>query len=212
MEPFIRSDQYHLIIEQIKIIVSGHASVNDTKVLAAQKAMCHEKVLNAFGDINDEKKQLLSEIIKIEDKTQAEIFSEKLMSFVIPFEKLTDEKVKKLFPKVKKLKAPIVDDIDHRELSYLSWIDNGSKKKFLVARYKDKLVGIHGTYDHAHQKGICTLCGKYEEVGLFVSHVKGAVKDVSISRGNYICQDSIKCNQNMTSLKKLNEFLARLEK
>ena len=42
--------------------------------------------------------------------------------------------IKKLFPKAKKLKLPDMEEIDMKEISYLSWIDKGSSRKFIIAK------------------------------------------------------------------------------
>ncbi|GGH81214.1 hypothetical protein JOD43_001053 [Pullulanibacillus pueri] len=121
--------------------------------------------------------------------------------------------IKGLFPKAKKLKSPSFDDFDLKEHSYISWIDiRANHRKYIIAYYQNKLTGIYGSFDPLQQKGICTLCGKHGEVGLFVAKVKGIRRDMSIKRGNYICQDSLNCNRNLTTLDKLNTFIERLQK
>ena len=42
--------------------------------------------------------------------------------------------IKKLFPKAKKLKLPDMEEMDMKEISYLSWIDKGSSRKFIIAK------------------------------------------------------------------------------
>ncbi|KYC84123.1 FusB/FusC family EF-G-binding protein [Heyndrickxia sporothermodurans] len=212
MEPFIRNDQFNFIKDQALVLANSHASVNDKAVLSAIKSLSEEKVMNLFSNINEEQKQLLAPISAIKDKTNVEDFLSQLKPFVIPFKKVTEQSLKKLFPKVKKLKAPFLESVDFREISYLGWIDKGSNKKFIVAEKNDKLIGLQGSYTILNKKNVCALCGRHEEVGLFLSETKGAVRDTFFKRGNYICQDSTKCNQNLLSLDKLNEFIERIGK
>ncbi|HWO94980.1 MAG TPA: FusB/FusC family EF-G-binding protein, partial [Bacillus sp. (in: firmicutes)] len=192
MGPFIRSDQYNFIKAQTQSLINGHSTVNDMDVLNALKSMAEEKVANLFEDINEEQKQLMAPILEIEDKAHAEEFLEQLKPYVIPFKEVTEQTLKKLFPKAKKLKLPLLENIDLKEISYLSWYDKGSNKKYIVVGHENKLIGLHGTFENSNQKGICAICNAYEEVGMFLSETKGSEKGTFIKRGNYICQDSQK--------------------
>jgi Holliday junction resolvasome RuvABC DNA-binding subunit len=211
MEPFIRSDQYNFIKMQTKILVSGHSTVNDVGVLHALKSLSIEKVLNLFSNINDDQKQLLDPIVHIKDKEDAGEFLIQLKPYVLPFKTVTEQTIKKLFPKAKKLKVPSLENMDRKELSYLGWKDKGSNKKYIVAERDNKLIGLQGTIKSANQKGICTLCNRHEEVEMFISESRGTTQGTFIKRGNYICQDSQICNQNITELDKLHDFIALLK-
>ncbi|KMY53297.1 ferrous iron transporter A [Bacillus sp. FJAT-27231] len=214
MEAFIRNDQYNLIKRQAKNLVNGHAAAQHEGVLRALKAMAEENVTEVFIELNEEQRQLLSPITTVENKEQAEKFLSSLKPYVIPFKKITEQSLKKLFPKAKKLKVPDLESIDLKETSYLGWHDKGSNKKYLVTYFDENLIGVQGTFTSANQKGICALCNGYEEIGMFIAEVKGkrTEKGTFTKRGNYICQDSEKCNQNLTSLDKLQDFVERLNK
>jgi hypothetical protein len=212
MEPFIRSDQYNFIKMQTKILVSGHSTANDVDVLNALRSLSIEKVLNLFSDISDEQKQLLNPIVKVKDKEDAGQFLIQLKPYVIPFKNITEQTIKKLFPKVKKLKVPSLENIDLKETSYLGWKDKGSNKKYIVAERDNKLIGLQGTVKSANKKGICTLCNRHEEVEMFISETRATAQGTFIKRGNYICQDSQACNQHITELDKLNDFITLLKK
>lgn len=211
MNPFIRSDQYNFIKKQTQALVNGHATVNDRGVLNALRALSLEKALGLFEEAADDQKILLKPIVDIKEKLEAEGFLETLKPHVIPFKEINETAIKKIFPKAKKLKIPSLENIDFKEISYLGWLDKGSNKKFLVVEYKNKLVGISGGYKNSSKKGICALCSRTEEIGMFTSSVKGVTQDAFITRGNYICQDSQKCNENIVSLDKLNNFVELIQ-
>jgi len=212
MEPFIRSDQYNFIKAQTQTLVNGYSTVNDIGVLNALKSMAKEKVSNLFGGLNDEQNQLMDPILEIKDKTQSEEFMAQLKPYVIPFKEVTEQTLKKLFPKAKKLKVPSLENMDLKEISYLGWYDKGSNKKYIVAGHQNKLMGLHGTFENSNQKGICAICNAYEEVGMFLSESKGSDKGTFVKRGNYICQDSQKCNHNLITLDKLNDFIVLISR
>ncbi|WP_419959702.1 FusB/FusC family EF-G-binding protein [Psychrobacillus sp. BM2] len=211
MNPFIRSDQYNFIKKQTQALVNGHTTVNDRGVLNALRALSLEKALGLFEEAADDQKILLKPIVDIKEKLEAEGFLETLKPHVIPFKEITETDIKKIFPKAKKLKIPSLENIDFKEISYLGWLDKGSNKKFLVVEYKNKVVGISGGYKNSNKKGICALCSRTEEIGMFTSSVKGVTQDAFITRGNYICQDSQKCNENIVSLDKLNNFVELIQ-
>ncbi|GLY10832.1 FusB/FusC family EF-G-binding protein [Pseudobacillus badius] len=210
MEAFIRNDQYNLIKRQVKNLVNGHAAAQHEGVLKALKEMTEENVIEAFTSLTEEQRQLLSPVTEVENKEQGEKFLNGLKRYVIPFNKLSEQTLKKLFPKAKKLKLPDLESMDLREISYLAWNDQGSSKMYLVANHHQKLIGVQGTFKYAGKKGICTICHGYEEIGLFSAEVKGADKGTFKKRGNYICRDSEKCNLTLTSLDKLHDFISRL--
>lgn len=211
MEPFIRSEQYNFIKLQTQILINGHATANDRDVINTLKTVSKERVLQLFSDINEEQNQLLAPVETIKDPAQAEDFLLQIKPYVIPFKEVTEKTVKKLFPKAKKLKAPLLKNIDLRELSYLGWDDGGSGKKFIIAPHHDAFTGLHGTIKPTNKKGICAICSRFEEIGMFMSETKGTIQGTFIKKGNYICLDSMKCNQNITSLDKMNDLITRLK-
>jgi hypothetical protein len=212
MEPFMLSDQYNFVRLQTQHLVNGHATVNDSGVLDALKALVKEKVFNMFEELNEEQMELLDPIVAIEEKAQAEAFLEKLNPYVIPFKTVSEQTVKKLFPKAKKLKLPDMESINFKELSYFGWDDKGSNKKYIIAPRDNKLVGLHGAFRSSNKKGICALCNRHEEVGMFMAEVKASSDGTYTKRGNYICCDSWACNRNITNRGKLDDFIELLKK
>jgi len=207
VEPFIKSYQFNFIEMQTQNLVNGHASVNDEAVLKALRYSSQDKILNLFPDIDKQQRDLLNPFIEIKERLDAERFLLILRPYVIPFKEVTEKTVKKLFPKVKKLKVPDFDYIDLKKVSYLSWNDKGSGKRYIITEYKDKLIGLQGTFKNSNQKGICTFCNGISEVGMFMTEVKGDIKGTYIKRGNYICQDSESCNHNLIEKDKLDTFI-----
>ncbi|MBO1624647.1 FusB/FusC family EF-G-binding protein [Bacillus arachidis] len=212
MEAFIRSDQYNFIKSQTHILVHGHATANDRGVITALKSLAIEKVLHVFENLTAEQKELIDTILTVENREDAEAFLLKLIPYVIPFQEVTPQALKKLFPKAKKLKLPEMEEINMKEMSYLGWVDKGTGKKFIIAKNRNKFVGLQGTFQSLNKKGICALCHGHEEVGMFLVEIKGDIPGTFVKKGNYICQDSIACNQNMKSLDRLNDFIERLRK
>ncbi|MFC4410345.1 FusB/FusC family EF-G-binding protein [Chungangia koreensis] len=207
MEPFIRNDQYNFIKRQVQGLVNGHASSNDTNVLKALKSLTQEKVDQLFEELTVEQKQLLQPVIEIRNKEQADDFLLQLSPYRLPFKRVTEQTAKKLFPKVKKLKLPKLEGIDLTTVSYLGWNDSGTNRKYLIVETEGKLKGYFGHFKSSNKKGMCTICNTFGELGLFTAEIKGSTMDAYIKRGNYICYDSTKCNENLTKVEKLQNFI-----
>lgn len=211
MEPFMRSDHYHFIKNQARILVNGHATVNDESVLKALTELTKEKVIQLFNKLDADQKKLLESIAEITDKEQASIFYSQLKPYVIPFPELDEQALKKIFPKVKKLKVPNLAQTDLKETSYIRWYDASANKVYLIVQKEGKLTGVRGTLRSESLKSICTLCNGREEVALFMSESKKTSRGTSVKKGNYICRNSESCNRNIQALDKLHEFIDRLK-
>jgi hypothetical protein len=207
MEPFIRNDQYNFIKEQAAHLVNGHSSVNDKGVLNALRAITSEKAKALFPELTAEQEELLAPLPDIKDRAEADRFLEGLQDYIIPFPAVSEQAARKLFPKAKKLKVPEAGLEEQKGISYFSWDDKGTGRRYMAVLNKNKLAGLSGTFKPISQKGICSICGKHGEAGLFVSQKKGAVQGTYVRKGNYICRDTMKCNQNLTSLEKLEQFV-----
>ncbi|MGO1058458.1 FusB/FusC family EF-G-binding protein [Planococcus sp. FY231025] len=210
-EAFIRNDQFNFIKEQAGILVSGQATGNDAEVLNVLRHLAHEKVFKLFPQLTEEQKAVLNPLAKVKETAEAEAFLEQLRPYVIPFKTVTEQSLKKLFPKAKKLKGPKLDALDFKKLSYIAWIES-STLMYLVAEKDGRFEGIHGTMTRSHKKGICTICNRHSEVGLFTAKTKSSGQDQFVKRGNYVCLDNEACNSNINGLERLNEFVERLQK
>ncbi|MHC0035536.1 FusB/FusC family EF-G-binding protein [Pseudoneobacillus sp. C159] len=207
MEAFIRIDQYNFIKQQVENIVNGYATSNDINVRKALKALASDKVFHKFENIQSEYRSLLYRINEVENPAQRDRFLSDLKPYVIEFSRLSEQGIKKLFPKAKKLKVPDLNKIDWSSISYLAWNDKGASKYYLIVPVQQKLIGIQGTLSPVTQKGVCTICNRHGNVSMFLSETKGAIQGTYTKRGNYICTDYQKCNNQITSLSKLEAFV-----
>lgn len=94
----------------------------------------------------------MKQIVTIQTKEQLENFIEKIKVYVTPFEKLTEKELKKLFPKDKKLKVPDLKNIDWTEISYLSWFDSGTNRKYIVYRNDNNIKSIRGIFSQSSKR------------------------------------------------------------
>ncbi|WP_084242759.1 FusB/FusC family EF-G-binding protein [Planomicrobium okeanokoites] len=210
-EAFIRNDQFNFIKGQTKILINGKASSSDAEVLSVLRHLAQEKVFSLFPSLNDEQKAVLKPLTAVKETAEAEAFLEQLSAYLLPFKSVTDQNLKKLFPKAKKLKGPKLETVDFKKLSYLGWIESATLM-YLVIERDGRLEGIHGSFNRSAKHGICSICNKHNEVGLFTAKTKGSSPDNFVKRGNYICQDNDSCNRNIDTLERLHDFVERLQK
>lgn len=209
-EQFLRNDQYNFIKRQVNQLVNGHATVNDKHVIGALESLSIEKVLDLFTDLTDAQKEMLTKMTAIVDKEEAEQFLVDLGSYVIPFTKPSEQRLKKLFPKVKKLKLP-TDGLDYNKMSFLSVDDIGTKKRYIIAPSRKGMIGLTGTYEESNVKQICAICNRQTKVHMFMTKTKGDVIGTYTKKGNYICQDAEDCNHHLWTLDKLFEFVENIK-
>ncbi|KSU88393.1 FusB/FusC family EF-G-binding protein [Priestia flexa] len=207
MEAFINHHQYNLIREQVKLISDSYAKSNSHDVTSAIKALAAERVFNQFEELTPLQKDILSPISMLSDSKEAEVFLNSLESVIIPFPQISEAGIKKLFKKVKKLKVPANIKEETLHCSYIGWNDYGASKKYLIVEHHGKLIGVAGEFNRIQDKGVCTICHRISDVGLFMNQKKASSDGTFIKRGNYICQDSEWCNDHLTDRSKLTEFI-----
>lgn len=214
MERFIRSDQYNFIKFQAQILVNGYASVNDRQVLDTLKNAAMDRIDAMFEEADESRKSMLMAISEVTDRESAEQYTAGLIPFVIPFTELSEDALRRLFPKTKKLKLPNMKEIDWASLTYLGWYDSGSGRKYIVMPVNGRLAGIQGQFTISSKKGICSICNKHSEVGMFIASTKKGADGTFTKKGNYICADSLACNRNITDRERVFEFieLTRMKK
>ncbi|MCR6097529.1 FusB/FusC family EF-G-binding protein [Salipaludibacillus agaradhaerens] len=210
MEEFLHPHEYNFIKKQTKVIVDAQSTNKDQDVVHTVITLAREKVAQLVEGQGGKALPLLDALTDVKNAHEADSFLLSLKPYVIPFPRVSEKKIERLFPKEKKLKVPDLEQFDYHALSYLGWYDLGTNKKYLVVNIEGRLMGVAGLYHPSSKQGLCTICHSFGEVGLFTKKIKGRKNESTISRGNYVCKDSMVCNDNMTSLDELNAFIYRL--
>ncbi|MFD2214761.1 FusB/FusC family EF-G-binding protein [Metabacillus endolithicus] len=201
MKPFIKSYQYNVIKSDVIGLVNVHESGCSMDVLDSIKQMMRERIYRLFPNLEQNKKALFDPIFYLNDKKDALVYLLRLKMYVIPFGKISEQLFSTLFDNEKSVKLPSIETIDLRDISYFKWQDPGVNKQFIIATIDNELVGIKGIFTRAN-KGICEVCNRYEEIGVFTIET-----DTLTKQSHYMCQDNMKCNQNLTSLDSLHRII-----
>lgn len=204
--PFLTVADVRLIEKQVKKILRAKSSSNDTKIINTVIGLAIEELRENLSVVNEE---ILKEVEHIEDNLNAELFSHSLKAYTIPFKAISDKSLQKLFKKDKKLKLPKLDLIDWQTISYLSWLDKGTNRQYIVLENEGDYTALRGVYEAStSNKGVCAICNQHSAVHLFTATVKGN-GDHYTSYSNYICEDVLACNRNVTDYTKLEQFVSR---
>lgn len=103
---------------------------------------------------------------------------------------------------------PNLERLDFQQICYFAWDDLGTHRKYVILEQDDKLKAIKGTFANNTVRGICAICNRHADVGLFTTSIKGNVVGTYTNHSNYICADSDTCNQHVTDMNKTITFLS----
>jgi len=208
-EKFIKNEQLNFIKKQIAMINDSAKKNVPPNVLAAVIDLANAKILDLIPNASVDQ-QVMLDLSRLKTDTEYEQYIQRLSDYLLPFPKITEQQLKKMFPKNKKLKLPDLSKIDHSQLTYLSWNDLRSNKKFIVYEMDGKMVGIECSFTPTSKNNICSFCNCFGEVAYFSTVTKAKKSknpDYYKAIGNFICANSSECNKKITSVEYLTTFL-----
>lgn len=211
MNPFIYPYQLNCVRNELGKLLNVVYFAGDYRVYQAAKDSLEASIISLFGFLTSEQASLFQGMAEIKNQRSLNAFLDTLRPYVIPFP-FDARQIRHLFKKEKKLTIPDPAHFDLSTMSYFGWRDPGTRHLYLVYPYKEELVGVRCRYTvgNASKPGVCCLCNaafKGDDVGLVVANIKSAVYQ---SIGNYMCLNSVTCNQHMTSVTGLEGFLQKI--
>lgn len=212
--PFIRNHQFNVIQKQADFLLKTLRSVADRSVLETVRFRAVTNIIESFPTLAEDQKQMLGRISTLESAYDFQRYLSGLEPYLVPFPPITVKQIEKLFPKVKKLKVPDLSSIDFRYVTYLSWVDIATNKLFLVYPFEGKFIGIEGRITPTHKKGYCLFCNRHQELAFITVKTKSAYAspDHFSSLGQYVCKESLGCNQSITNTESLEKFIQYVKK
>ncbi len=201
----IQPYEYNFVKQQITRLIDIYKTVNDKQTIMTSQELTTIAIRPILGEELHESIRIDYLDITLTNAKAIKIF-EKIKSHVIPFNQASDKQIEKSFKKVKKLKFPDWTHYDLQETNYLAWDDIGTQRKYINFYKDNKLVGFYGVMSTQVIKNVCSICHKIDNVSMFMSTTKSSGDGTYTKKGNYICKDSLKCNQQMESLDYLHQF------
>ena len=208
-EKYIKNADFNFIQNQVALIKDSYKKNAAPNVIQAIRDLANMKIIELFPNATNEQKGML-DLSALKTDQEYDKYMKQLQDYLLPFPKISEAQLKKMFPKNKKLKLPDLDKMNLDQLSYLSWVDISTNKKFIVFEVEEKLVGIECKYTLLPKDNICSFCNRFGQVA-FISTVTKAKKaknpDYYKAIGNYICFESSECNKKITNVDYLTTFL-----
>lgn len=204
--------QYMQIRKIIAELIHSYQSVNDVRTIQTIRAIAveklHQTVTGNYPQINALVNYTLNDHLR--HSSADEILTE-LKSDVVPFVQPTKKQVEKVFRKTKKLKVPNFEAIDLRDCTFVGWTDRGMRRKFMLYYDDGQLAGVSGDISSTVIKGFCAICHCESNVSLFTAITKRGSEGQYTKKGNYICTDSMRCNQQLCARTDLDVFLETIK-
>lgn len=212
MNTFIKKHEFNCINKYLFDLNNAFRNCPDQNIIKTTKFYIQNKIWNIFDNLTSEEKELL-DINKITDPLHIDGYLKKLDQYVYGMPNITSAQISKVFKKEKKLKLPNLNNQDSK-IVYLGWIDSAIKKLLIIYNLNGKLLGMACRLPdtNSNTTNVCTLCnhiGTQSEVA-FVSPIcktSSSNLDAYKSLGFHVCLDSKKCNERITSTRKLEELL-----
>ena len=223
MDLFLQNHQYNYIVRQAKLVISTIKTCSDNQIVETVKYTALNKVLDVCPGLSGEQRHLVEGLGELQTAEELQVYMSKLLQCTIKFPTLTEPQLKRLFPKVKKLRIPDLSDLEKHPLTYFTWTDSATNKKYLVyyrqpqpdKKSSGKLIGIEGQYTSTNKTGVCAFCKKPGEAAFFSAVAKTRSShspDYYRSVGQYICLDNKACNVQITELDALESFIEDISK
>ncbi len=209
IQPFLTVANYHLLEQQMNKILQTLATTQDKNVILTVRGLAQTEITEKVV-MTPAQAQLIAPILSVTERGTGEAYLNDLKSYVIPFKPITASTIKSLFKKEKKLKLPNLEQMDFQQICYFAWDDYGTNRKYVIIEQDDKLKAIKGTFAHHTIRGICAICNRHAEIGLFTTSIKGNIVGTYTNHSNYICADSDSCNQHVTDMDKTITFFERI--
>lgn len=209
IQPFLTVANYHLLEQQMNKILQTISTSIDKNVILTVRGLAQTEITEKVV-MTAAQAQLIEPILSVSERGAGEAYLQHLKSYVIPFKPLTASTIKSLFKKEKKLKMPKLEQLDFQQICYLAWDDHGTHRKYVIIEQDDKLKAIKGIFSNNTVRGICAICNRHADVGLFTTSIKGNVVGTYTNHSNYICADSQTCNQHVSDMAKTIAFFERV--
>lgn len=76
--------------------------------------------------------------------------------------------------------------------------------------HKVGLTVFYGDISHQTVKGFCAICNKESNVALFMRKIRTSSDGQYTKKGDYICYDSTKCNQQLSDITQFYRFINKI--
>ncbi|RAL24445.1 FusB/FusC family EF-G-binding protein [Thermoflavimicrobium daqui] len=203
----LKPHELNFIRQQLSHLIQTVYFVGDYRTLRLTEEAVEFKIGEVISHLSPEIRNLFQNITRFRGQGEVNTFIQSLSPYVEKFPKLSSNQVRKLFSKVKKLSMPDFEKMEDLALEYLGWRDIATHSLYLVYHEKGELYGLDCRYKpiSGNKSVFCCLCNQRRignQIGLVTTK-----RNNDLVSGNYMCLDSQLCNQDITDIRKLREFM-----
>ena len=191
--------QMHLIEKQAMKLLNSLSTSKDEKVLATVRGLIDTTLTEAGVP-----RSIIEEVLTLQNRQQLEPFFISVKEKVQLFPEVSEQVVKRLWKKEKKLKAP---KVTNPQVTFVAWDDTSTRTRFFVYEQEGELTGVKGVLSTEQIKGVCALCRQHQSLSLFTTKEKGQIEGTYKKYSQYICADTEKCEQGIDTEEKLYSFM-----
>ncbi len=191
--------QMHLIEKQATKLLNSLSNSKDAGVVAAVRSLVDTTLTEA-----DVPRFIIEDVLALKERQQLEPLLSIVKENVQPFPEVSEQVVKRLWKKEKKLKVP---KIANAQVTFVAWDDSSTRTRFFVYEQEGELTGVKGVLSTEQITGVCALCRQQHGVSLFTTKEKGEIEGTYKKYSQYICADIEKCEQGIDSQEKLYSFM-----
>lgn len=208
-ERFIENHHFNFIQEQVETIRDSRKKSLPASVLQAVIDLANAKIADLFPEAAPSQLAMM-DVSKLQTDESYDGFIDRLRPHVRSFPQVSEQQVKKMFPKQKKLRLPDEAKLNVNRMSYMSWNDLRSNRKYIICEKEHQLIGIECKASANMKRNICAFCNQLAEVSYCVTITKAKQAknpDYYKAIGTYVCTDSASCNEKLTNLNGLMTFV-----
>lgn len=191
--------QMHLIEKQAMKLLNSLSTSKDEKVLATVRGLIDTTLME-----DGVPRSIIEELLTLQNRQQLEPFFISVKEKVQLFPEVSEQVIKRLWKKEKKLKAP---KVTNPQVTFVAWDDTSTRTRFFVYEQEGELTGVKGVLSTEQIKGVCALCRQHQSLSLFTTKEKGQIEGTYKKYSQYICADTEKCEQGIDTEEKLYSFM-----
>ncbi|WP_042230288.1 FusB/FusC family EF-G-binding protein [Paenibacillus popilliae] len=204
---FIKPHELNFIRKQLNYLIQTVYFVGDYRTLRATEEEVEYKIGEVIRHLDPEIRNLFTNIRRFRGQDEVIHLLESLSPYVEKFPNMTTKQVRQLFPRVKSFCIPDFEKLADVTLAYLGWKDISTNSLYLIYHEDGKLYTVECRYTplSGRKTCFCCLCNQSRtgsQIGLVTTK-----RRKELVTGNYMCLNSQQCNNDITDIHKLKEFL-----
>lgn len=179
---------------------------NDDDIVRVSKELAVEEAMAIIGE-EERVAPFVEPLLEATSEVEVAAYEALIERYTKPFPSITNEQLRQLWKKEKKLSVPKVELVDWGELVYFTWKDVAKRTQYIVAHDGEAYRTVKGTIGLELKDGICAICREPTLTRPFT--VTHRIRGQRRSQTNAICANPTDCNARLADERHLHRFIDR---